>query len=175
MNFSFKSFKFGKSKHKHAEEKKVAAPVKAKSSSVKKMKQHGSEFMLLMCGLLSGVVVFGALCGFTYLETVPVKKMPPSVIDGNAFRNTSMIRQTVTPFGDMGFVPVIPVLPELPQAEKGVRDAIRIVGLMPPKMVILQQNGKRISAVAGSETPIGRIGEITAQGCYIDGEFVKYK
>lgn len=181
MKFSLELLKFGKSKHSAAEdiavinEESSPAP-KMVSSTTKRLKSHGSELLLLISGLLGGAIVFGGLCGLTFIEEAPVKQLPKSIVDNVSFRNTSMVRESVTPFGDMGFVPVIlPALPEMPQADKAQRDAIRIVGLMPPKMVILQQNGKRVTAMSGSETPIGKIGAITDKGCYIDGEFVKYK
>lgn len=74
-------------------------------------------------------------------------------------------------------VPTPPAVPSMP-AGKGINnivpgDKLRVVGLLPPNIAILQKSGKTLTVKSGQNSEYGYIGEITSNGVYIDGTFTQ--
>lgn len=74
--------------------------------------------------------------------------------------------------------PTPPSVPAMPTGPKGInniihQDKLTVVGLLPPNIAIIQKSGKAITVKSGQKSEYGYIGEITSNGVYIDGIFMK--
>lgn len=74
--------------------------------------------------------------------------------------------------------PTPPSVPAMPTGPKGInniitQDKLTVVGLLPPNIAIIQKGGKAITVKSGQTSEYGYVGEITSNGVYIDGTFMK--
>lgn len=76
-------------------------------------------------------------------------------------------------------MPTPPEVPSMPNGRHGVHNilsqdaTLRVVGLLPPNIAIIQKSGKTITVRKGQDSEYGYIGEITKNGVYIDGTFIE--
>lgn len=143
-------------------------------------------------------VVFGS---YNLLAPVPVDHVPEipiinlntispniqvaSPIKGdNPFGKISMAGAGIAKAGmEPGMVaPTPPQVPPMPGVEgnigsnyKGPSMELSVLGVLPPDVVILSRGGKTVTAQSGNRTEFGTVGEVTAQGAYIDGTFISLK
>jgi hypothetical protein len=73
--------------------------------------------------------------------------------------------------------PTPPLLPSMPSMDggNGVRSATKVIGVLPPNVVILQRGNKTITAKAGTKTEFGTIGFVDANGANINGAYISLK
>mgnify|MGYP006959749940 CR=1 FL=1 len=77
-------------------------------------------------------------------------------------------------------MPTPPSVPDMPGSGAGINNVVggqelKVVGVLPPDIVILQKGGKTITAAANNNCEFGYVGSISADGAYIDGAFMKIK
>lgn len=77
-------------------------------------------------------------------------------------------------------MPTPPSVPDMPGFGAGINNVVggqelKVVGVLPPDIVILQKGGKTITAAANNNCEFGYVGSISADGAYIDGAFMKIK
>ena len=77
-------------------------------------------------------------------------------------------------------MPTPPSVPDMPGNGAGINNVVggqelKVVGVLPPDIIILQKGGKTITAAANNSCEFGYVGSISADGAYIDGTFMKIK
>lgn len=87
--------------------------------------------------------------------------------------------QDLPPVADMD-MPTPPSVPDMPGIGTGPSNVaggqeLKVVGVLPPDIVILQKGGKTITAVANNNCEFGYVSSISPDGAYIDGTFMKIK
>lgn len=73
--------------------------------------------------------------------------------------------------------PIVPQMPSNPNAPNvgGYDDTLRVVGVLPPDVAILQRSGKTVTAKLGTETPWGRLSSVSKSGVTVGGEWVDFE
>lgn len=89
-------------------------------------------------------------------------------------------QQNLPPSKDVMDMPTPPSVPDMPGSGAGINNVVgsqelKVVGVLPPDIVILQKGGKTITAAANNNCEYGYVGSISADGAYIDGAFMKIK
>lgn len=135
---------------------------------------------------ISAIFGIAASVGLIFLT----KPFPAQVqnIPVVSFNNAELYRHNVEtkadpfsgPLADL-FAPPKPVSPPpMPkiapgQAERQISESERIyvIGVMPPDTCILRRGGEVLTVISGEKSPFGAIGNVTAEGVYVDGKFYK--
>lgn len=73
--------------------------------------------------------------------------------------------------------PIVPQMPSNPNAPNvgGYDDTLRVVGVLPPDVAILQRSGKTVTAKLGTETPWGTLSSVSKAGVTVGGDWVAFK
>ena len=80
--------------------------------------------------------------------------------------------------------PGVPPMPFTPRSEGfegnvGVNytesNEVNVIGVLPPDVVVLGRGNQTVTARSGSDTAFGTVGEVTAKGAYVDGNFIALK
>lgn len=73
--------------------------------------------------------------------------------------------------------PVVPAMPTNPNAPYagGYDDTLRVVGVLPPDVAILQRAGKTVTVKIGKETPWGTLTSVSKRGVTVGGEWVDFE
>lgn len=70
--------------------------------------------------------------------------------------------------------PMVPQMPSMPGYAGRQPEVLRVIGVLPPDVVILQKGGKTLTAKSGSATEFGAIGTISKTGAMIDGAWIEF-
>lgn len=68
-------------------------------------------------------------------------------------------------------LPSVPAIPDM----KTDGTALRVMGCIPPDIVILKKNGKTLTARTGEDTYFGHVGAVYIDGAWIDNKFMSLK
>lgn len=109
-----------------------------------------------------GQTVFAAASPFPVLTKVDVTALPG--MPGSAMLPPSA-----------PVVPPMPGTPNVPAAAGGYDDTLRVVGVLPPDVAILQRSGQTVTAKIGSETPWGTLSSVSKNGATVGGEWVDFE
>lgn len=72
--------------------------------------------------------------------------------------------------------PVVPPMPGNHYAPGGAHnDVLRVVGVLPPDVAILQCSGQTVTARIGSKTPWGTLSSVSKAGVTVGGEWVDFQ
>lgn len=73
--------------------------------------------------------------------------------------------------------PIVPQMPSNPNAPYagGYDDTLRVVGVLPPDVAILQRSGKTVTVKLGKETPWGTLTSVSKSGVTVGGEWVDFE
>lgn len=75
---------------------------------------------------------------------------------------------------DMNIFPNAPVPPGIPDMPNDYNnDKVVLLGVLPPDVCIIKKGHEVITAHSGEKTFIGVVTNITSQGIYLDGKFLK--
>lgn len=70
--------------------------------------------------------------------------------------------------------PMVPPMPSMPGAPARQSEVLRVIGVLPPNVVILQKGGRTITAKSGAVTAFGEVGSISKTGAMIDGTWIEF-
>lgn len=73
--------------------------------------------------------------------------------------------------------PIVPQMPSNLNAPNvgGYDDTLRVVGVLPPDVAILQRSGKTVTAKLGTETPWGTLSSVSKSGVTVGGEWIDFE
>ncbi|WP_455654329.1 hypothetical protein [Phascolarctobacterium sp.] len=73
--------------------------------------------------------------------------------------------------------PIVPQMPRDPNGPYtgGYDDTLRVVGVLPPDVAILQRSGKTVTVKLGKETPWGTLTSVSKSGVTVGGEWVDFE
>lgn len=110
------------------------------------------------------------------------EKIPEDVIENNPLDTLSIIPNAGAGIARRGMTPTPPGVPPMPVTPREPGNVgypasreLKVLGVLPPDVVILERGGKTITARSGSETDFGTVGEITSDGAYVDDTFIMLK
>lgn len=109
------------------------------------------------------------------VQEIPVINFATAGIE-EAGENTLAI--SASPFGNIKQVevpemPAPPAVPDMPMQSE--MEKLTIFGVLPPDVVILGKGTDTVTARTGESTKFGTVGNISADGAYIDGTFIALK
>ena len=127
---------------------------------------------LVASGLLGAGLTFGLLISSNPAE-VNMPKQPAVNYDSISFLKNNIIigsspfsERDVSRFQDLAS----PIIPELPQQD----ERLKVIGLLPPDVVILKKGGETVTAMVGEDTKFGRINSVFVGGAVIDGQYREF-
>lgn len=73
--------------------------------------------------------------------------------------------------------PNSPVVPPMPGNARGGGhdDVLRVIGILPPDVAILQCAGRTVTAKIGTQTPWGTLSSVSKAGVTVGGDWVAFK
>lgn len=73
--------------------------------------------------------------------------------------------------------PNSPVVPPMPGNARGGGhdDVLRVIGILPPDVAILQCAGRTVTAKIGTQTPWGTLSSVSKAGVTVGGEWIDFK
>lgn len=133
--------------------------------------------------VLSSLCGVGFATGLIFLtEPAPSAKQTLPVI---SFDNVQLFRNSVeskkNPFDgpmkdaikavERAKMPAVPSTPKVPSMSKEFGERIEVLGVLPPDTCILRKGSETVTVRTNEDSSVGKVGEITSEGVYVNGIF----
>lgn len=136
----------------------------------------------LAASAILGIVASAGLIFLTKPYPVQVQNIPLV-----GFNNAQLFNNSIVNKADLFGGPLAdamnpkkvaaPEIPKIPSSPAGhtvsESERISVIGIMPPSACIIRRGSEMLSVVSGEKTAFGTIGDVTAEGVYIDGKLYK--
>ena len=127
---------------------------------------------LMASGLFGASLTLGLLIS-SHPAEVNMPQQPAVNYDSISFLKNNIIVGS-SPFSERDVSKVQdlsgPIIPELPQQD----ERLRVIGLLPPDVVILKKGGETVTAMVGEDTKFGHINSVFDSGAVIDGQYREF-
>lgn len=136
-----------------------------------------TQLLVYSLAVLSSAGMFLTIFAATS-PTMPEAKKP-SVSDFSQLH--MQMGQTVPGMETGGLAQMLPpnspVVPPMPGNARGGGhdDVLRVIGILPPDVAILQCAGRTVTAKIGTQTPWGTLSSVSKAGVTVGGDWVAFK
>lgn len=152
----------------------------------------GTKVASFAVSTLTALTVFGSMVYFTSPEVKPPVNNNNNLIDFSKIRIGTPAFAAESPFGSVPqnamdnaplqaptYIPGSPMVPQMPNmpgraGSAAANEVLRVIGVLPPDVVILQKGGRTITAKSGSSTEFGVIGTINKEGASVGGSWIEF-
>lgn len=152
----------------------------------------GTKVAGITVSALTALTVFGSMVYVTRPEVKPPVNNNNNAIDFSKIRIGTPAFAAESPFGNIvpqnamdnapqqapTYIPGSPMVPQMPNMPGALgnngNEVLRVIGVLPPDVVILQKGGRTVTARAGSSTEFGVIGTINKDGASVGGSWIEF-